>query len=373
MSNRNLRLEYLDPAQLDGHPSNWKFHPPAQLAELTAFVDQVGFAGALLLNERTGKLLDGHGRKEAFAGMGVVPVLVGSWDEEQERQILLKYDALGYASVGIRSKLDELMKSVNFPKVNFSPCDELLRQVRRQAMPDPAAAAIAAEPEPGAESLADEVAIPMDSIWATDNAYGVPALLPELAAREVPFPVMPWGCQGARRLMVGTWHCYTHDAKFEPLWKQPHRLLLSRPGAGVEPNFSTTEQTPFAFSLYQIYRKRWVARFWQSQGLRVFVDLNVEAELNAPHDATGGHPPNLLGVPRGWSAFASRAHADRPENLDREWEIAREWSGQASPLFLVVGGGRRVKERALANRWNWVPEHRETRRGQAAEDEPCPD
>lgn len=72
---RPLRLVYLDPSELDGNPANWREHPAEQLAGIEAAIDQVGWAGALLFNERTKRLIDGHARKEKFAGKGQVPVL----------------------------------------------------------------------------------------------------------------------------------------------------------------------------------------------------------------------------------------------------------------------------------------------------------
>jgi hypothetical protein len=96
MTDRPLRLEYLDPAELAANPLNPKFHPTEQLATLSEFMGEVGWAGALLFNERTGRLLDGHGRRDLFAGRGPVPVLVGSWDETRERKILAFLDSTGW-------------------------------------------------------------------------------------------------------------------------------------------------------------------------------------------------------------------------------------------------------------------------------------
>lgn len=45
--------------------------------------------------ERTKRLIDGHARKELFAGKGKVPVLIGSWDEATEKKILATLDPLG--------------------------------------------------------------------------------------------------------------------------------------------------------------------------------------------------------------------------------------------------------------------------------------
>ena len=88
-----LRLEWRDPADLPANGRNWRRHPPAQAKAMKDAVAEVGWAGALLYNDRTGRLIDGHLRKELFSG-GSVPVLVGDWSEEQEKKILLTLDPL---------------------------------------------------------------------------------------------------------------------------------------------------------------------------------------------------------------------------------------------------------------------------------------
>jgi hypothetical protein len=109
---RALRLEYLDPKDLKANPSNWKKHPPAQMRALRKAIRQTGWAGTLLYNERTKRLIDGHPRKELFEGHGKVPVLVGSWSEREEKGILALLDPLGGMGEVDHGALDELLREV---------------------------------------------------------------------------------------------------------------------------------------------------------------------------------------------------------------------------------------------------------------------
>jgi DNA modification methylase len=53
----------------------------------------IGWAGACLYNERTGKLLDGHLRRDhAYEKRLAVPVLVGNWSPEKEAAIMVILD-----------------------------------------------------------------------------------------------------------------------------------------------------------------------------------------------------------------------------------------------------------------------------------------
>lgn len=85
---RNLRLEWWDPADLADNERNYKTHPSAQQLALRAALAELGWAGALLFNERTKRLIDGHARKKVARKGEKVPVLVGSWSEEDEAKLL---------------------------------------------------------------------------------------------------------------------------------------------------------------------------------------------------------------------------------------------------------------------------------------------
>jgi hypothetical protein len=107
-----LRLEYLDPATLESNPENWRRHPEAQTKAISAALKEVGWAGALLWNERTKRLIDGHARKEVTAPGVKVPVLIGSWSEEQERVILASLDPLAGMAEADSAALDALLAKV---------------------------------------------------------------------------------------------------------------------------------------------------------------------------------------------------------------------------------------------------------------------
>jgi DNA modification methylase len=111
---KELRLEWRNRAELEDNPKNWRQHPNGQLLALRDIIAEVGWAGALLFNERTGRLIDGHARKKIARKGEKIPVLVGSWTEEEERKILLTLDPIGSMAAADRTTLDELIASVRF-------------------------------------------------------------------------------------------------------------------------------------------------------------------------------------------------------------------------------------------------------------------
>lgn len=91
-----LRLEWLDPRTLKPNPKNFRRHPEAQKKVLAAMLTEVGWAGALLVNETTGNLIDGHARRQEAIerNEAEVPTLIGSWSEADEKKILATLDPI---------------------------------------------------------------------------------------------------------------------------------------------------------------------------------------------------------------------------------------------------------------------------------------
>lgn len=177
-----------------------------------------------------------------------------------------------------------------------------------------------------------------DTIWPSDNEWGIPLLDIGRQADAFDLPIEIWGAKG-RANKSGTILFYTEDYRFNALWQEPDKLPLSGCVNAGEPNFSVYKDFPPAVALYRTYQKRWLARYWQSLGVRIFVDLNVNPAYS---------DINLMGIPAGWKAYATRGYSDRLAYTLQELERAEKHA--AGPvLFLVYGGGKLVKD--------WCKEH----------------
>lgn len=93
----NLRFEWMDPRQIMQNELNPKTHPYAQRQAMADLFDEIGWAGALLYNETTKRLIDGHMRLHEALDRNEynVPVLVISVTEEQEMALLALLDKVG--------------------------------------------------------------------------------------------------------------------------------------------------------------------------------------------------------------------------------------------------------------------------------------
>lgn len=183
-----------------------------------------------------------------------------------------------------------------------------------------------------------------DALWPSSNRFGIPDLLLDCQADAPEMPLDIWGAKRRDRTS-GTALFYTDDYRFRNLWRNPDQLLRTNVTAFVEVNFSVYEDYPLALALWQTFRKRWLARYWQSKGLRCFVDLYVHPHFDHV---------NLLGVPEGWFSYATRGHPDLLPVLDSQLALARRHSGSDEPLFLVYGGGQHVRQWSLDNGCLWI-------------------
>lgn len=185
--------------------------------------------------------------------------------------------------------------------------------------------------------------------------WGIPTLDPSRQAVALTPPVWPYGSVGRGRQPGGTVHFYTADNRFTRLFANPGRLLMTGCVAAFETNCSTGPGIPRAVALHGIYRKRAAAAHWQSQGLDIVVDLNVD---------DGVLDLALLGVPRGWRSYATRAHrGDSVDDHARRHRMAVWHADGQDVVFTVVGGGKRTRAICEAHGWLHVPEHCRAVRG----------
>lgn len=369
-------VQYVE--DLLAHPLNWRMHPPSQYETLGAVIRDVGYVRAILVNARTGRMLDGHARAVLAGqdGQAVLPAEYVDVPEELEAEILLTLDPLAELAHGNAAAVDHLLRGVlsDEPDVqaflasvadgagalplygDADPGDEdgEADQPGAPAAAAPGAATVdgeaeSAEAEQAGEADPDRFWV-MDVIFPTDNPWDIPLLDIRRQALELPAPVTRWGRfarHGGKTSMPGTWHFYTEDYKFTAIWRDPAAPLRAGAAALVEPNLSTGGQTPGAYALWTIYQKRWIARWWQERGRRILVDLNVSPEFDEI---------NLMGVPQGWRAYATRGHDRMLELLNRHHTIATCHAGMDDVLFLVVGGGLATRRLCGERGWIHVPQ-----------------
>ena len=66
-------------------------------------------------------------------------------------------------------------------------------------------------------------------------------------------------------------HFFLHDYQFERVWNYPDRYIdvLNKFAFVLSPDFSPYADMPKALKIYNVYRNRWCARYWQEYGINV--------------------------------------------------------------------------------------------------------
>lgn len=109
------RLEHwaIEELRGKGNPLNWRKHPDKQRATLVELIERVGWAGAFIFNERTGRIIDGHLREEVTKAKARVPVFIVDLAEKHERLALATFDTLGLHAEGDVAAFRELREQVD--------------------------------------------------------------------------------------------------------------------------------------------------------------------------------------------------------------------------------------------------------------------
>ena len=103
------------PDQLLANPANWRTHPDSQADQLAAVMEQVGWIQDVIVNRRTGHVIDGHLRISIALRRNeeTVPVTYVELSPAEERLALATYDPLAAMAGVDTEKITELKEDVH--------------------------------------------------------------------------------------------------------------------------------------------------------------------------------------------------------------------------------------------------------------------
>jgi DNA modification methylase len=112
--NRILSYGTAKASSFKANPLNWRTHNQRQNKALKGSLDTLGWVQTIILNQRTGFIVDGHERVEAALrnGDAEVPFITVDLSPEEEAQALLSLDAIAALAQTDADKVDELLRMV---------------------------------------------------------------------------------------------------------------------------------------------------------------------------------------------------------------------------------------------------------------------
>ena len=121
-------VEPLD--QILFNPRNWRVHPLNQQNALKGVLEEVGWVQEVIINQRTGHLVDGHLRCQLAAreGAKTIPVKYVDLSEEEEALELATIDPIAAMATTDKAKLQELFDSIDSDNEDVKNLiDEIMR------------------------------------------------------------------------------------------------------------------------------------------------------------------------------------------------------------------------------------------------------
>jgi hypothetical protein len=111
LRNRIVGSGEADPADLLANPKNWRTHSKEQEAALEGLLDEVGWVSRILINKRTGNMIDGHLRVQIAKKRKErkVPFDYVDLSPAEEDLVLAALDPVGDLAGIDAAKLDELL------------------------------------------------------------------------------------------------------------------------------------------------------------------------------------------------------------------------------------------------------------------------
>lgn len=134
--NRIVGQGEVDPASLVPNPKNFRRHPARQRRVLSAVIEDVGFIQDVIVNRRTGRMLDGHLRVELAIAQKqpAIPVKYVDLAEHEEALVLATFDpvgALAYLDMEAMGHLRDVLANDA-----AEPIADLLEELAPPRMPD---------------------------------------------------------------------------------------------------------------------------------------------------------------------------------------------------------------------------------------------
>lgn len=104
-----------EPAQLLAHPSNWRIHPKNQQDALSGVLNEIGWIQSVIVNQRTGFVIDGHLRVALAISHNEpeIPVVYVDLSDEEEALALASIDPISAMAATDKELLDSLLRDVS--------------------------------------------------------------------------------------------------------------------------------------------------------------------------------------------------------------------------------------------------------------------
>jgi len=317
----------LKPSEILDHPSQWRAHPKRQIEFVRKILGAIGIVDELLIYKSKrfdGQWvsIDGHLRKSLDSDQ-IWPCAVLDVTDEEADLILATFDPSSEMADSDKAMLKALLDQIDFSE-ELRELEEEVAKMYRLARPNSDD-----KLEEVPTELEGVLALKPDMRFDSNEPFGIPMLREDRLA-EIPEGLETWAGdrvvtevgQNPYLLIYGqactkldfkntVLSFYVDDAVFEPIWisieKYTARFLNAGFKAVVSINFSLWPEQAEAVHIYQTYRSRWTARYFQEAGLNLIPDVNWASSRN--------YHFCFSGIPKGAPAISIQVQTFNRRNI----------------------------------------------------------
>lgn len=321
-----LEIEHLPISDLREYEGNAKIHTEEQVRKIADSITKFGMNQPIAVDENN-VIIAGHGRFLACKSLGMteVPCIrLAHMNEQQKKAYILADNKLNMETGFDMDALEEELQSiVDFDMGDFGFDLDFDFDV----------------PEADTDSTRD------DERLRTDRSYNLDIVniddcegrweLPVLG-REDAIPDDLIGFNYVMNSDVSGYgvHFYVDDYQFERVWNDPDKYIpyLERAQCVLMPDFSLYMDMPLPMKLWNVYRSRVMAHYWQRHGLKVVPSLTWADEKSYDYC--------FEGIPKGSVVAVSTVGVKNSGEAMKVWSRGMdEAMRRIRPSMVLLYGG----------------------------------
>ncbi len=213
------------------------------------------------------------------------------------------------------------------------------------------------------EEFESAFALKADMHFPSKAVFGIPELRSDMLL-ELPHEIQLWAGDDLRHNIVPdivklyniSTSCqtldftsaimafYAEDSRFESVWAAPDKWATKIINSGllgcVTPNFSLWPQQAVAVHIWQVYRSRWIGRYFQEAGISIIPDVNWAPGTDYAV-SFAGIPVNAPCISIQVQTFSSKSDEDR-HNVSSGIVAAVKMLNPQAILFYASKSGREL-------------------------------
>lgn len=334
-----MNIKQLDVTSLHPYEFNTKKHTKKQINQVASSIKEFGFVQPIVV-DKDGVIVIGHCRFAAAQQLGMekVPAVIADDLTEEQINALRIVDNKVNESEWDFDNLSIELNMLDFDfgdfDIDFGNIDEIIEEQEAQHK----------ENKEKTQEMVENIINLGYGQYYSDNKEGFPCVA---ALRELP-EVEQWipfhhAMQEKHPENKGVLF-FCDDYRFERVWNNPSKYidLLKRFKCVISTDFSLYYDTPLVIQKFNQYRNRWLACYWQENGISVIPLVRGSGDYSSFEFYLDGLPKHS------WLAFSAMW-----DDGDMQQETIDEFNTAVQELepigILLYGGSKGWEERYKAN------------------------